>query len=325
MELYVKQEIVKTLPQLDAILLDVDGVILDVAQTFRVVTAEVTQWVATQVMKLRDSGPLFDPHDCELFKNAGGFNNDWDLTNAVVALVIARHAQSGAEDTAALAAQQPDWIEYTRDIKRRGGGLEAAERVILELLTPQQRRDFAHAWNPKLVTRLFQEMYAGDAACRQLYGFAPEHIHGDGYLEKETVLLDAALLPAKTKTGVLTGRIQAETQIALERAGLSGRIPESSWVTEDDGIRKPDARTLALLQERMNFKLGIYIGDTLDDLRVVQNFRETNAAGRARVLSCLVLSGPAGDANRRMFLEAGAEIVAPDVNAVLNYLGSVLK
>ncbi len=39
MELYVKQEIVKTLPQLDAILLDVDGVILDVAQTFRVVTA----------------------------------------------------------------------------------------------------------------------------------------------------------------------------------------------------------------------------------------------------------------------------------------------
>ncbi len=276
-------------------------------------------------MYLRDSGPLFEPQHCELFKNAGGFNNDWDLTNAVVALVIARHAQSGAADTATLAAQPPDWVEYTRDIKQRGGGLEAAERVILELLTPQQRRDFAHAWNPKLVTRLFQEMYAGDAACRRLYGFAPEHIHGEGYLEKETVLLDAALLPAKTKTGVLTGRINAETQIALERAGLIGRIPEAAWVTEDDGVRKPDARTLALLQERMNFRLGIYIGDTLDDLRVVQNFRETNAAGRARVLSCLVLSGPAGDANRRMFLEAGAEIVAPDVNAVLNYLGSVLK
>lgn len=330
MELFVRQEIIKTLPQLDAILLDVDGVILDVAQTFRVVAAEVTQWYATQIMKLHDSGPLFQPQECELFKNAGGFNNDWDLTNAVVALVIAKHAQSGAEDTAAIRAQGPSWEAYCAELKRRGAassgpGLEAAEKYILEMLTPPQRRDFAHAWNPKLVTRLFQEMYGGDAACRQLYGFAPEHIHGDGYLEQEPVLIDPALLPTKTKTGVLTGRIKTETQIALERAGLSGRIPEAAWVTEDDGVRKPDGRTLALLQERLGFRLGVYIGDTLDDLRVVQNYRETRAAGRARVFSCLVLSGPAGASNRRLFLEAGAEVVAPDVNAVLNYLGSVLK
>src|SRR4028119_903171 len=110
-ELYVKQETIKTLPQLDALLLDVDGVILDVAQTFRVVAAQVTQWYATNIMKLRDTGPLFMPHECELFKNAGGFNNDWDLTNAVVALVIAKHAQSGAEDTATLRAQSPAWDE----------------------------------------------------------------------------------------------------------------------------------------------------------------------------------------------------------------------
>jgi phosphoglycolate phosphatase-like HAD superfamily hydrolase len=139
----------------------------------------------------------------------------------------------------------------------------------------------------------------------------PEHIHGPGYLDKETVLLDASLLPKKTKTGVLTGRIKAETQIALERAGILDRIEEATWVTEDDGIRKPDPRALALLQDRMKFRNGIYIGDTLDDLRVVQNFRESPAGGKARIFSCLVLSGPAGASNRRAFLEAGAEIVAP--------------
>jgi hypothetical protein len=37
------------------------------------------------------------------------------------------------------------------------------------------------------------------------------------------------------------------------------------------------------------------------------------------------LSGPAGAANRRQFLEAGAEIVAPDVNSLLGYLKNVLK
>lgn len=324
-ELFVKQEIVKSLPQLDAILLDVDGVILDVAQTFHVVAAEVAQWYGTEILKLENTGPLFQAGETELFKNAGGFNNDWDLANAAVALIVAKQAQSGATDTANVRAAEPTFAEFCEEIKRRGGGLVVAERVILEMLDATQRRNFARNWNAKLVTQLFQEMYAGDAACRDLYGFTPQHIHGDGYLEKETVLLDSDLLPAKTKNGVLTGRIAAETQIALQRAGLTQKIPASHWVTESDGVRKPDARALALLQERMNFKLGIYIGDTIDDLRVVQNFRESRATGRARVLSCLVLSGPAGASNRRAFLEAGAEIVAPDVNAVLSYLGNVLK
>jgi hypothetical protein len=61
-----------------------------------------------------------------------------------------------------LREQAPSWEEYTADVKRRGGGLPSAESSILETLTPHQRRDFARAWNPKLVVRIFQEMYAGD-------------------------------------------------------------------------------------------------------------------------------------------------------------------
>jgi phosphoglycolate phosphatase-like HAD superfamily hydrolase len=249
-ELYVKQETIKTLPQLDALLLDIDGVILDVAETFRVVAAEVTQWFATNVMKLRDTGPIFTAAESELFKNAGGFNNDWDLTNAVVALVIAKRVQTGADDTATLRDMEPSWHEYTSELKRRGGGLAVAEKHVLEMLTPHQRRDFAHMWNPRLVTRLFQEMYAGDAACKRLYGFAPEHIHGDGYLEKETVLLDAELMPAKTRLGVLTGRTKTETQIAMERAG----IPRAHSRSRLGDGRRRRAQTgwprLSLLQRR---------------------------------------------------------------------------
>ncbi len=324
MELFVKQEILQTLPKLDAILLDIDGVVLDVSASFRVVASQVVQHYATQVLNIADAGIFLKPEETELFKNAGGFNNDWDLANAAVVLLTAKHAQNPAFETQQLREITPDWIEYSNEIKRRGGGLAAAETVVLDFLETLERREFARNWNPKLTTQLFQEMYAGDS-CREIYGFAPEHLHGEGFLDKEPVLLDAALLPAKPKIGVLTGRTHAETQIALERAGLKTRIASAHCVTEDDGVRKPDGRALALLQEKMGFKVGVYVGDTIDDLNVVKNFRETNAGGRARILSCIVLSGPSGAQNRRMFLEAGAEIVAPDVNSVLQYLGSVLK
>jgi HAD superfamily hydrolase (TIGR01548 family) len=325
MELFVKQELMKTLPSLDAILLDVDGVILDVSQSFRVVAAEVTQLYAERWLNLDNDGPLFQPSECELFKHAGGFNNDWDLTNAVVALALAQKCKNPDVTTTSQLREQCDWSGYTTEIKRRGGGMVVAENYVVDLLTPHQRRDFAIAWNPRLVTQLFQEMYAGDSACRELYGFAPEYVHGDGYMDKEPVLIDADLLPQKARPGVLTGRTKAETHIALRRANLLNRVPENTWVTEDDGVRKPDPAALDLLRERMSFKNGIYVGDTIDDLRVVQNFRESNATGKARVFSCLVLTGPAGAANRRAFLEAGAEIVAPDVNTVLQFLGGMLK
>ncbi|MDQ3813583.1 MAG: HAD family hydrolase [Armatimonadota bacterium] len=323
-ELYIKQELLKTLPQVDAIVLDIDGVVLNVSQSFRVVITETTQYCATQVMKLRDTGPLLLVSEVELFKLAGGFNSDWDLANAAVALVVAKQAQSGAEETAALRAQPPGWEEYTAELKRRGGGLAAAEASILEMLTPHQRRDFARGWHPKLVTQLFQEMYAGEGACRQLYGFDPEYIHSDGYYQKERVMLDPTLLPAHVKVAVLTGRTRSETQLALQMAGLTERIPETAWVTEGDGVRKPDGRTLLLLRERLEFRYGIYIGDTMDDHRTVLNYRELKGSGRARMLSCIALSGPFGGAHRRLFLEAGVEIVTPDANFLLQYLNTVL-
>lgn len=324
MELFVKQEILQNLPNLDAILLDIDGVVLDVSESFRVVASDVVQWYATNVLKIGSDETFFTGAETELFKNAGGFNNDWDLANAAVVLLVAKNAEHPEMSLGELRLAEPDFVGFTNEIKRRGGGLAVAENVILDRLNPTQRRDFARNWNPKLVTQLFQEMYAGDQ-CRTLYGFAPEHIQGEGFLDKEPVLLDANTLPPKAKLGILTGRTQAETVVALERSGLKDRVSANNCVTDDDGVRKPDGRALALLQEKMKFRSGVYIGDTIDDLNVVKNFRETNAGGRARVLSCIVLSGPAGAQNRRMFLEAGAEIVAPDVNSVLSYLGSVLK
>lgn len=323
-ELFIKQELIKSLGQVDALILDIDGVVLDVSQSFRVVAAETVQYYATQVLKLADSGPLFESSETELFKMAGGFNSDWDLTNAAVALVVAKHAQSGAEDTLALREQEPPWSEYTEAIKRRGGGLAVAEAVLLDILTPAQRRDFARNWNPKLVTQIFQEMYAGDESCRALYGFEPQHIHGEPYYKREKVMLDAALLPKGLKIGVVTGRTRAETRLALKMAGLTNRIPEKHWVTEDDGLRKPDGRTMLRLRENMEFRHGIYVGDTVDDHKTVVNYRELKGAGKAKIVACTSLSGPSGDAHRRLFLEAGAEIITPDVNSLLQFLNQVL-
>src|SRR5687767_4481610 len=108
-ELFIKQELLKTLPTLDALILDIDGVVLDVSQSFRVAISQTTQLYATRWMHLEDTGPLLPEDQIDLFKMAGGFNSDWDLTNAAVGLVLAKQAQSGATDTQSIVNQAPDW------------------------------------------------------------------------------------------------------------------------------------------------------------------------------------------------------------------------
>lgn len=324
-ELFIRQEVLKNLPALDCILFDMDGVLLDVSLSFRAAIVDTTQFYITNQLELEDTGNLIEPEETELFKFAGGFNDDWDLTNAVVAFLIGKWAQSGAKDTKTLREFGPDWLEFTTSLKRKGLGLPGAEGYILEMLKPGERREFARAWNQKLVTRLFQEFYGGDSACRDLYGFDPEYVHDEGFYKREKVIIKPELVPTNLKTGLVTGRFRGEAKLGLHHARLTNKFPENGWVVPDSGFKKPDGRTLLLAREKLDFKLGLFIGDIMDDLQTVFNYRELKGSGKARIYSAIVLSGPSGDKHKREFLEAGADIVAPDVNFLLEALGNIAK
>ena len=321
-ELYIKQELIKTLPQIDAIILDIDGVILDVSQSFRVVISETTQYYATEKLGLEDTGTLLELDEIDGFKMAGGFNSDWDLTVAAVALVIAKQAISGATDTNSVREAGPSWTQFTDEIKRRGGGPVAAEQFVLELMTPTERREYSLNSHPKLVVQWFQERYAGVEECENLYGYEPETLKVEGYYQREKLILDTSFLP-NLPLGILTGRTANETQLALKMARL--QIAPNHRITESDGVRKPDGRTLVLLQEKMKFKNAVFIGDTWDDWQTVVDYRKFNESGRAKIYGCIVLDGPNAARHRKVFLEDNTEIIAPDVNLFLAYLKSVLK
>lgn len=320
-ELFIKQELMKVLPQLDAIVFDVDGVLLDISQSFRAVITDTVQYFAVHSLGLADTGPLLSAAEAELFKFAGGFNDDVDLTHAALYLILGKWAKGAGKDTASVRDAGPGWAEYTAQIKRAGGGLQRAEGCVLEMLNPTQRREFALHWHPKQATRLFQEMYGGHDACAELYGFQPEYIRDDGYYRREKVLIDPALLPAGLKFGLVTGRTVAETRLAMRTANLTSKIPESAWVTSEVA-KKPDGAVLFHARERMSFKTALYIGDTMDDLATVSNYRDTKGAGKARIFGGITLTSPTGEMHRRTFLEAGADAVAPDINFLLQYLSA---
>ena len=305
-------------PDIDAVIFDMDGVLLDITRSIRVVSCLVVPYYLRTVLGWPAPDDLLTSADIELFKNAGGFNDDLDLSYALVLFYVAKGRENPSAAPETLNVLQPNLNRFAARIKERGGGVRAAEDILMEHLTRDDKLAVETDYRKHLIKQVFLEMFAGEHSPR-LYGFTPTLYTGPGYVNFDVPLLDLAKLPQDKILGLQTGRTLEEAKIGLEMCGLSGRIPEANLITQRDGFKKPSPGGLIALTKRLGFLNAVYIGDTWDDLRTVQRFNNA-PVGDTRFLSVQVLTGPAGAANERLFRTSGADVIAADVNEALDWL-----
>ena len=309
-------------PKVDAIVFDVDGVLLNVSGSFRKCISATTQFYLTKTLGWDGGDDYFPVGETEFFKRAGGFNNDWSLAECAILLFLCKGSAADETSAEALRALPPSTKEYTAEIGHRGGGEENAVACLTDAF-PTDVMDAALAlWDKAVIERIFMEMYAGRTHCKRVYGFEPTLVDQErGELLNETVLIDTSALTDRYRYGIVSGRVRGELAVALEMTGLGNLIHPSATMTADDGLHKPDPNGLIAVADRMAFKIAAFVGDTLDDMRTVHNYREVRT--EPGYLACQVLSGPAGEGNRQFFAGRGADVIAPDVNALMRWFESL--
>jgi len=279
--------------QVDAVVLDIDGVLVDVADSYRRAIVESID---------RVYGDTISKSAVQQFKDAGGFNNDWELTYAA-ALFVLSSRESAVSDLAA----------FTDAIAERGGGLGAAEAVVRDLLDdPAEKRVFDF-WDREQLRDVFQALYLGTDLYRDIEGGEPP-FDAPGYIHDEPLLVDDETLSALQDSfavGVVTGRPAAEADIALERVGLD-LPPEHRFTMDDWEEGKPHPAALRTLAERFDAERVAFAGDTLDDMATAVN---AEAADDDRVYYGIgvLTGGLTGDTGRRMFANNGASAVIESV------------
>ena len=232
-----------------AVVFDLDGVLVDVRESY------VRAAIATaQTLTQRE----FSARDFLCIKAWGGFNNDWDLTLALLWL---------AEKKLAVSAESP-------------AGLR--EAVLGESI-------FRTNWADK-VQDLFQQYYLGARYYPAVYGrpvSAPLN-NFRGFIENEKPWLPADCihrLPSSVYRVLLTGRPRPEALITLELLGLRSAfhriVTDNEMLDWADGAReslhlwrKPSQRLARKLQAQWpsSVRSAIYLGDTRDDCRTARGF-----------------------------------------------------
>jgi len=276
----------------DAVVLDIDGVLVDVSDSYRRAIVESVD---------RVYGRTIDDAAIQGFKNAGGFNNDWELTYAAALFVLAREAGLDADVTG-----------FTDAVAEAGGGLDAAEAAVRDAAVDD--RAVFERWDPDRLRDVFQALYLGADLYRDLEGGDPP-FETRGYIHDEPVLIEPATIDDLTDrfaVGVLTGRPAAEATIALDRVGLS--VPDAHRFTMDDWAEgKPHPRALVTLADRVDATRVAFAGDTLDDVRTAVNAAESDPDRTYYGIGVLT-GGLTGEDGRRAYEGADADAVVGTVN-----------
>jgi len=262
-------------PPFDALILDMDGVLLDTSGSFPVAVLASARKNALEP----GLGAGWTEKDLEPLRLAGGFNNDWDAATALALLGPA-------------TGPGPGWEALCARLAERGGGPASVRELAGE-----------SSWDevyPR-VRRTVQLLYAGPRA-GDLYGLTPTESRG--LWEHEVPLIAARELESTgLPFGVLTGRSPEEARLGLFRLGLT--LDPSLLVADSEPrFRKPCPDGVLELAFRMGSVRPLVVGDTVDDLRAA-------LSSRARGLDAAFAGiAPAGSAREARFRAGGAYRVA---------------
>lgn len=304
--IWLREGISGKLKEVDSLVLDIDGVIVWVAESFRQAICQGVQFYLNQVLEWPEGELAIEPHETEFFKQAGGFNNDWDLALAVLILYLSKASRFNHKKIRELKKSGWSIEEYTYYLAQEGGGLASVEKILRQKIDVKVQETLA---------TICKEIYAGEEFYQELYGDKIKYVKGkESLIHKEEVILNTSkLLGVNKKLAIVTGRTWSEAKLVLRKVGLLEYIPREHILTEDDGLRKPDPETLNVIAKRLGTKLGMFIGDTLDDLRTTKG---TNVP----FMAACVLSGAGGKEGENIFRQEGAGLIAPQVNSILDLL-----
>jgi HAD superfamily hydrolase (TIGR01548 family) len=339
---------------MDLLIFDMDGVLIDVSQSYRKTIQQTIHIYLEHCLGLKAN--WVSPEEISLFKSAGGFNNDWDLTSGFLLYLLSiakipplpkqkrfsslddillhlRQCLSHFHQRMPFALKRNHLRVFLEKVKTSGGGLKGVQSTL------------GGRWNgwiyragdltkENLVKRIFQEIYLGEKFASH-YHLQPLFYRGKGLYLKEKLLIERDILASlrrKIQLGIASGRPRFEAELVLKRFRISRYF--DSVVTldeceqEETKIFLSTGRKIKLSKPhpysilRVIMEIGLrnpqcgYVGDVVDDMK---------AAKAARKESNILAIGFLSSHTRRKetkasLLQAGADLLLENPKDLLRVI-----
>ncbi len=96
-ETHIRTDSLDRLRNIDAVIFDCDGVLIDVRESYNKAILETVTYIIKELTGFSIQKNVVSRKTIQSFRNSGGFNNDWDLTYAILVFILCSLPESFRE------------------------------------------------------------------------------------------------------------------------------------------------------------------------------------------------------------------------------------
>ena len=328
------------LGELDAIVFDCDGTLIDVEEsyylTIRLTVSIILREIYGMEVRLgRDVNQAI-----KLLKMLGGFNDDINTASIIAQTILAfsprESVRRGRLDRVDISIflkdasrdrSEPEFVsDALRWIMDKCSELYGEyvtrvdlENILDEIASSRGRGEILSDFRANIcgespsntLLRLFNEIFGGKGVAEE-FGEKPRYVLWDGAIKNDRLLVQEKTLKDLSemfngKLGILSGRRRWEAEYTLNDL-LKYFDPRAMIFSDDPSwCEKPDPMGLIRCSRLLNSNKILYVGDSSEDLLMVKNALK-------RGLDSLMASVLTNDFSLNYFIEMGADIIVEDVN-----------
>ena len=269
--IYLDDSCIDILDDIDTIIFDCDGVLIDITKSYDLAIIKTTQYVLENFSKINDSINV-DFKIIDGFKSTGGFNDEVDLTYAAILSL-----------TAAKKLEK-DPTEFIFNVIKNcdSNGIETVEKYLesqTDISEIKNQLSYPGTHHDNTLYQIFDQIFYGPELYKKLFD-KDSKFSEPGLIEQDDVILNNSLLELlekkfNSKIAMVTGRGKESVNYSLKE--MLGKFDlKNSVFLEDESrdLAKPNPQPLLDSINGMNGKSTLYVGDSMEDFIMAKKVTE---------------------------------------------------
>ncbi len=306
--IYIDNSCIDVLNEIDAIIFDCDGVLIDITKSYDQAIIKTTQYVLENFAKIDDAINV-DFKIIDGFKSTGGFNDEVDLTYAaIISLVTAKKLKK-------------DQTSFIFDVIKNANssGIESVEKYLesqvdISDIKKQLSYPGTHHENP--LYQIFDQLFYGPELYQKLFESSSKFSE-PGLIEQDEVILNNLLIEKiqkkfNSKIAIVTGRGKKSTSYSLKTLLDKFDLKNSTFLEDESReLAKPNPQPLLDAIKGMNNVSTLFVGDSMEDFIMA---KKATDLGSKTIFCGIIGTSKNPQEKLELFQRNGAILVLDSIN-----------
>ncbi len=319
--IFVDTTKIDKIKSLDGIIFDCDGVLIDVSNSYDLAIKKTTDFIVKKFAKIDESN-VVNTQMIDGFKATGGFNDEVDVTYAMIMSVVA------------AKKLRKSFSEFIFDVINNSdqSGITSVEKYldILKVDLSEIRKKLAYPGSryTNMLSSIFDEIFYGTELYYQLYKKKPDFFDGKGLIENDIVLVKKQLIDLlKKKFGkklaIVSGRGVISAGYSLKELFEEFDLKNSKFLEDEPReLAKPNPQPLILSIKGLGSTCTLVVGDSTEDYIMA---KKSDEMGNKTIFCGIYGTSKDPETKRKLFEKKNVEIILETIDLIpkaLNLVGA---